>query len=99
MQHRADFDLASRAARAEPGSFDLLFEQTFACTYAFVARRTPHRAAAERATERILEQVFLELGRYDGRLPFSAWLLAIVKRDPALAAPDSAAPALPLETR
>jgi DNA-directed RNA polymerase specialized sigma24 family protein len=99
MQQRADVDLARGAARAEPGSFELLFEDTFARTYAFVARRTPDRAAAERATQRILERVFLELPRYDGRLPFSAWLLAIVKRDLARSAPQRAAAAAPLETR
>jgi DNA-directed RNA polymerase specialized sigma24 family protein len=93
MKHRADFELASSAARGEPTSVAVLFEDTFVRVYAFVARRTPTREAAEQATQRILERVFRELARYGGSVPFSAWVLALVKQELARAAAGRAADA------
>jgi DNA-directed RNA polymerase specialized sigma24 family protein len=99
MRHRADFERAKRAARGEAGDLAALFEDTFSRVYAFVARRSSGREAAERATEQALERVFAGLDRYDGSLPFSAWVLAIVKRELAGAAASRAAGASPPDTR
>ena len=81
MTHRADFELAQRAAQADPGGFERLFGETFDRVIAFVARRTDSREAAERVTERVLVRAFGTLGRYDGSLPLSAWVLALVKQE------------------
>jgi DNA-directed RNA polymerase specialized sigma24 family protein len=99
MKHRADFELTRRAARGEASDVAALFDDTFTRVYAFVARRVSGRDAAERTTERILEHVFARLETYDGGLPFSAWVLAIVKRELASAAAARAAGASPPETR
>jgi DNA-directed RNA polymerase specialized sigma24 family protein len=81
MRHRADFERVARAVGGESAALAAVFDDTFDRVYSFVARRTPGRAATERATQRILERVFAELPRYDGGLPFSAWVLRFVKRE------------------
>lgn len=81
MQHRADFELARRAAQADRAGFGALFEDWFGRVHAFVQRRTTSREAAESTTERILARAFAQLAGYDGNTPFSAWLLAIVKAE------------------
>jgi len=81
MKHRSDLELARRAAQADRPGFGAVFDASFDRVYAFVARRTATREAAESATERILTRAFAQLAGYDGSPPFSAWLLAIVKRE------------------
>jgi len=91
MEHRADFELARRAARADRSAFEALFEDWFDRVFAFVERRTATREAAERATEGILARAFAQLAGYDGSTPFSAWLLAIVKAELRAVEPRSRA--------
>ena len=81
MKHAADYELARRAAEADRSAFGALFDDWFDRVYAFVLRRTPTREEAESATERSLTLAFAQLAGYDGSTPFSAWLLAIVKRE------------------
>ena len=79
MIHRADFELAQRAAQADPEGFERLFGETLERVHAFVVRRTDSREAAERVSERVLVRAFGTLGRYDGSVPVSAWVLSLVK--------------------
>jgi DNA-directed RNA polymerase specialized sigma24 family protein len=81
MTHRADFELAQQASRADAAAFQRLFGETFDRVHAFVARRSASREVAERVTERVLARAFAALGRYDGSLPFAAWVLALVKQE------------------
>ena len=81
MTNRADVELARRAAEADPGAVESLFADTLARVYAFVLRRTPSAEIAERVTERVLTRVFVDLARYEGSVPLSAWVLSIVKRE------------------
>jgi len=81
MTNRADVELARRAAEADPGAVESLFADTLARVYAFVLRRAPSVEIAERVTERVLTRVFVDLARYEGSVPFSAWVLSIVQRE------------------
>lgn len=81
MTHRADFELAQRAAQADPGAFERLFAETHDRVHAFVARRSASPEAAERVSERVLVRAFGALDGYDGSLPLSAWLLSLVKQE------------------
>jgi DNA-directed RNA polymerase specialized sigma24 family protein len=81
MQHRTDLELARRAAAADRTAFAALFEDSFERVYAFASRRTADREAAERVAERCLALAFARLADYDGRTPFSAWLLGLLKRE------------------
>ncbi len=95
MQHRADVELARRAADANPVAFESLFSDAIERVHAFVLRRTPSPEAAQRVSERALTRMFASLARYEGSDSFAAWLLVIVKqelRNDALATRPSAAP-------
>ena len=81
MEHRSDLELARRTTRADLSAFGSFFDEAFDRVYAFVERRTTTREAAERTTERILARAFAQLAGYDGAIPFSAWLLVIVKQE------------------
>jgi len=81
MTHRADVELARRAAAADPGAFESLFADTIVRVHAFVLRRTPSAEIAERVTGRVLTRVFVDLARYEGSVSLSAWVLSIVKRE------------------
>ncbi len=81
MTHRADIELARLAAEAAPWAFDAFFDDTIARVYAFVQRRSSSAEAAQRVTERVLTHVFRELPDYDGSVPLSVWVLAILKRE------------------
>jgi RNA polymerase sigma-70 factor (ECF subfamily) len=91
MQHRADLELAQRAAAADRAAFAALFEDSFERVYAYAARRTASREAAERVAERCLALAFAQLRGYDGRTPFSAWLLGLLKRELGAARADRGA--------
>jgi RNA polymerase sigma-70 factor (ECF subfamily) len=91
MQHRADLELARRAAAADRTAFAALFEDSFERVYAFASRRTADRQAAERVAERCLALAFARLADYDGRTPFSAWLLGLLKRELGAARADRGA--------
>ena len=87
-----DERLVIEAAKKDPRRFAELYEQNFDRVYAFALRRAPTREAAESATERILARAFAQLAGYDGSTPFSAWLLAIVKRELRSSEPASRSP-------
>ena len=95
MTHRADVELATRAAQADPVACEAVFADTIDRVYAFVQRRTRSTEVAQSVTERVLTRVFGDLGRYAGGVPLSAWVLAIVKQELAseARAPHSSAPA------
>jgi RNA polymerase sigma-70 factor (ECF subfamily) len=79
MLMTTDTVLVQRAARGDREAFASIYEETFRCIYAFAARRTHTRAAAEALTEVILIQVFGMLESYAGDVPFAAWLLSVAK--------------------
>ena len=95
MTHRADVELARRAAAADPVACESLFADTIDRVYAFVLRRTPSAEIAQRVTERALTSVFRDLGRYEGSVPLSAWVLSIVKQELRSEARASSPSALP----
>jgi len=80
-----DTELTRRALEGDAEAFARIYEASFACVWSFAARRRSSPAAAEALTERILSRVFRELARYDGEVPFAAWLLALCKETAALA--------------
>ena len=79
MLMTTDTVLVRRAALGDPEAFASIYEESFGCVYAFAARETRDRAAAELLTERILARVFGALECYAGDVPFAAWLQAIAK--------------------
>ncbi len=74
-----DTELARRALRGDGEAFARIFDASLPCVWSFAARHTGSRAGAEVLTERILSRLFADLGRYDGEVPFAAWLLALCK--------------------
>lgn len=93
MTQGADVDLAQRAAAADPVAFESLFVDTVDRVYAFVLRRTPSAEVAKHVTERVLTSVFRDLSGYEGRVPLSAWVLSLVKKELRREARMSHAPA------
>ncbi len=81
MTHRADVELARRAAAADPVACESVFADSIDRVYAFVLRRISSAEVAQRVTERVLTRVFRDLGRYEGRVSLSAWVLSIVKQE------------------
>jgi RNA polymerase sigma-70 factor (ECF subfamily) len=79
MLMTTDTALVQRAALGDREAFASIYEESFRCIYAFAARETQDRAAAESLTERILVRVFEALGRYTGDVPFAVWLQAIAR--------------------
>jgi len=80
MLMTTDTVLVQRAASGDRDAFASIYEESFRCVYAFAARRTGTRAAAEALTEVILIEVFGRLEGYAGEVPFAAWLHSIAKR-------------------
>jgi DNA-directed RNA polymerase specialized sigma24 family protein len=80
MLMTTDTRLVARAAAGDRDAFDTVYAAAFGCVYAFAVRRSDgERAAAESLAERILRRVFADLDRYDGQVPFAAWLLALAR--------------------
>jgi RNA polymerase sigma-70 factor (ECF subfamily) len=68
------------AAQADPRRFGELYERNFDRVYAFIARRTGDRAAAEDLTSEVFHHALAHLGRFEWRgVPFAAWLLRIAR--------------------
>jgi len=80
MLMTTDTDLLARALRGDREAFETVFEASFRSVFAFAARRTSGRAAAERLTARVLRRSFASLDDYAGDVPFAAWLLEIAKQ-------------------
>jgi RNA polymerase sigma-70 factor (ECF subfamily) len=75
-----DTELTRRALKGDPEAFGRIYEASFACVWSFAVRRQGSVVTAEALTEQILSRLFRELGRYDGEVPFAAWLLALCKQ-------------------
>lgn len=66
------------AAQADPARFAELYDRYVARVYAYVSRRTPHRAEAEDTTSDVFQQALAHLGQFEWRgVPFVAWLYRI----------------------
>lgn len=87
MLMTTDTVLVQRAALGDREAFASIYEESFRCVYAFAARQTGTKAAAEALTEVILIQVFGTLESYEGDVPFAAWLQSIAKNVVAGTAP------------
>jgi DNA-directed RNA polymerase specialized sigma24 family protein len=87
-----DTELARRALRGDPEAFARVYEASFPCVWSFATRRLRSIGAAEALTEQILARVFRELDRYEGEVPFAAWLLELCK-ETARAASKAPTPA------
>lgn len=87
MLMTTDTMLVQRAAGGDREAFASIYEESFRCVYAFAARQTGTKAAAEALTEVILIQVFGSLASYAGDVPFAAWLQSIAKHVVADTAP------------
>jgi RNA polymerase sigma-70 factor (ECF subfamily) len=73
-----DDRLLIEAAQADPARFVEIYERYVDRIYAFVSRRTDHRAAAEDITSQVFEQALTSIGRFEWRgLPVSVWLFRI----------------------
>jgi RNA polymerase sigma-70 factor (ECF subfamily) len=79
MLMTTDTVLVQRAALGDREAFETIYEESFRCVYAYAARQTGSKAAAEALTEVILIQVFGTLGNYAGDVPFAAWLQSVAK--------------------
>ena len=87
MLMTTDTVLVQRAAKGDREAFASIYEESFRCVYAFAARQTGTKAAAEALTEVILIQVFGSLASYAGDVPFAAWLQSVAKHVVAGTAP------------
>jgi RNA polymerase sigma-70 factor (ECF subfamily) len=73
-----DDRLLVQAAQADPARFVGIYQRYVDRIYAFVARRTRDRAAAEDITSQVFEQALAAIGRFEWRgLPVSVWLFRI----------------------
>jgi DNA-directed RNA polymerase specialized sigma24 family protein len=73
--------------RADATAFRAFFETWFPLVYGYVAPRVTDATEAERLTERALSEVLERLPGYTGKVEFSAWVLAIVRRELARVRP------------
>ena len=68
------------AAKADPRRFGELYERNFDRVYAYVARRSGGREAAEDLTAEVFHHALAHLGRFEWRgVPFAAWLMQIAR--------------------
>lgn len=66
------------AAKRDPARFEALYEANFYRVYAYLARRTGRREAAEDLTQEVFRDALLNLRKYEWQgKPFAAWLLRI----------------------
>jgi DNA-directed RNA polymerase specialized sigma24 family protein len=72
--------LVQRAACGDREAFDAVYDASFPAVYAYAARKAVGKRGAELLCERILEEAFRELDRYEGDTPFAAWLLGVARR-------------------
>lgn len=77
-QTTEDDRLLVQAAQSDPARFVGIYQRYVDQIYAFVARRTGNRAAAEDITSQVFEQALAAIGRFEWRgLPVSVWLFRI----------------------
>jgi len=80
MLMTTDTGTVQRAMRGDREAFEAVYDASFACVHAFASRRCDGRLATEVLTEAILVRAFQELDRYQGDVPWAAWLLGVAKR-------------------
>jgi DNA-directed RNA polymerase specialized sigma24 family protein len=80
MLMTTDTRLVARVIDGDPDAFDAVYAASFPSIFAFAARRAADRRAAEALAARILRRAFTLLDRYDGDVPFAAWLLTLAKQ-------------------
>jgi DNA-directed RNA polymerase specialized sigma24 family protein len=80
MLMTTDTRLVARAAGGDREAFEAIYAACFGSIWAFAVRRADGRATAEALAARILRRAFAELDRYDGEVPFAAWLLDLAHR-------------------
>jgi RNA polymerase sigma-70 factor (ECF subfamily) len=85
-----DTELTRRALAGDRDAFERLLAASLPAVWAFAARHAAGRRTAEALTRRILARAFTELDRYEGEVPFGAWLLAVAQRVVAASAPRAA---------
>jgi RNA polymerase sigma-70 factor, ECF subfamily len=101
MLMTTDTGTVERAIRGDREAFEAVYDASFPCVHAFASRRCDGRLATEALTEAILVRVFQDLDRYQGDVPWAAWLLDVAKqvlrdrRPAARRRPERAAPRTP----
>jgi DNA-directed RNA polymerase specialized sigma24 family protein len=80
MLMTTDTRLVARVIEGDRDAFDAVYAASFPSVFSFAARRAGDRGAAEALAERILRRAFGCLDRYDGEVPFAAWLLQQAKQ-------------------
>jgi DNA-directed RNA polymerase specialized sigma24 family protein len=80
MLMTTDTRLIARVMEGDRDAFDTVYAASFSSVFAFAARRAADRGAAEALAERILQRAFRCLDRYEGEVPFAAWLLQLAKQ-------------------
>jgi RNA polymerase sigma-70 factor (ECF subfamily) len=72
-------ELAARAQRGDPLSFEELVARVRAPLLRFLGRHVAHPADADDAAQETLLRAYRSLDRYDPQRPFTTWLFAIGK--------------------
>jgi DNA-directed RNA polymerase specialized sigma24 family protein len=95
-----DTELIRRAAAGDREAFERLLAESLPPVWAFSIRHAAGRSTAEVLTRRILRRAFAEIDRYEGDVPFAAWLLEVARRVAAASGPRAArSPSAPDHTR
>jgi DNA-directed RNA polymerase specialized sigma24 family protein len=80
MLMTTDTRLVARAIEGDRDAFEAVYAASFQSVFSFAARRAADRRAAEALATRILRRAFVCLDRYEGDVPFAAWLLQLAKQ-------------------
>ncbi len=75
-----DTGTVERAMRGDREAFEAVYDASFPCVHAVASRRCGGRPATEALVETILVRVFQDLDRYQGDVPWAAWLLGVAKQ-------------------
>jgi RNA polymerase sigma-70 factor, ECF subfamily len=84
----ADAVLMHRVATADRSAMHILFSRHHLAVYRFVLQRLQDRALAEDVTSEAFLEVWRRAGRFDGRSPVVAWILAIARHKTFAAQPE-----------
>ena len=78
VESAPDVGLAARAARGDMDAYERLVTHHHASCLRYAERMLRDDADAEDAVQDTFMRAFLAIGRYDGRVPFRAWLFRIL---------------------